>query len=122
MVPHRYCTHKAAADTTLCFRFVTISAASIVFYSHLMSVVENTTKTSGMPAGVPSFTFLIFFSLLFERILASNVEDSEHKHGYYLDAYAMAAQAISTAEQILYNIQSSAVIEVNNIIIISFLS
>ncbi|XP_056385225.1 cilia- and flagella-associated protein 46 isoform X2 [Hyla sarda] len=45
------------------------------------------------------------------RILAQNVEDSERKHGYCLDAYGMAEQAISSVEQILYNIQSSAVIE-----------
>ncbi|XP_073402610.1 cilia- and flagella-associated protein 46 [Dendrobates tinctorius] len=45
------------------------------------------------------------------RILASSVEDSRRKHGYYLDAYATAEQAIATVEQILRNIQSSAVLE-----------
>ncbi|KAG9484777.1 hypothetical protein GDO78_008080 [Eleutherodactylus coqui] len=49
------------------------------------------------------------------RFLACGVEDSERTHGYYLDAYAMAEQAISTVEQILYKIQSSAIIEAGGI-------
>ncbi|XP_069609930.1 cilia- and flagella-associated protein 46 [Ranitomeya imitator] len=49
------------------------------------------------------------------RILASSVEDSKRKHGYYLDACIMAEQAIATVEQILCNIQSSAVLEAGGI-------
>ncbi|XP_069836237.1 cilia- and flagella-associated protein 46 [Dendropsophus ebraccatus] len=45
------------------------------------------------------------------RILARSVEDSDRKHSYYLDAYSMAEKATSSVEKILYNIQSSAVIE-----------
>ncbi|XP_071987329.1 cilia- and flagella-associated protein 46 isoform X2 [Engystomops pustulosus] len=51
------------------------------------------------------------------RILACSVGDPGRKHAYYLDAYVMAEQAISTIEQILYNIQSSAVMEAGGIIL-----
>ncbi|KAM4033890.1 cilia- and flagella-associated protein 46 isoform 2-T2 [Anomaloglossus baeobatrachus] len=49
------------------------------------------------------------------RVLAGSVEDSKRKHGYYLDAYVMAEQAIATTEQILYNIQSSTATEAGGI-------
>ncbi|XP_044154029.1 cilia- and flagella-associated protein 46 [Bufo gargarizans] len=49
------------------------------------------------------------------RILGCSVEDLGRKHGYYLDAYVMAEKAISAVEQILYNIQRSAVIEAGGI-------
>ncbi|XP_073541302.1 cilia- and flagella-associated protein 46 isoform X2 [Phyllobates terribilis] len=49
------------------------------------------------------------------RILASIVEDAKQKHRYYLDAYVMSEQAIATVEQILCNIQSSAVLEAGGI-------
>ncbi|XP_075699341.1 cilia- and flagella-associated protein 46 isoform X2 [Rhinoderma darwinii] len=49
------------------------------------------------------------------RILGNCTELPERKHGYYLDAYVMAEQAISTVEQILYSIQSSSIIEAGGI-------
>ncbi|KAM3912864.1 cilia- and flagella-associated protein 46 [Leptodactylus fuscus] len=49
------------------------------------------------------------------RILACSVQDSQRKRAYYLDAYVMAEQAISTVEQIVYRIQRSALMEAGGI-------